>query len=117
MAHPLPAVLGGLGGGLANGLFGGGGGMLLLPVLARWGHLPERALYPTCLAVMLPASMLSAAVYLLRDGVSLTQALPCLLGGALGGALGARFYRRVPLPFLRRLFALFLLYAGIRYLF
>ena len=37
MTHQWPTRLGGAAAGLANGLFGGGGGMVLLPILARWG--------------------------------------------------------------------------------
>ena len=116
MKHSLPARLGGALAGLANGLFGGGGGMVFVPILARWGGLSSRKLYPTCVAVIFPVCALSAGVYFLRGGLSLTEALPYLLGGSLGAILGGRFFDRVSTALLRRLFALFLLYAGVRYL-
>ena len=40
--------------GLANGLFGGGGGMVFLPILSRWGNLDARKLYATCVGVIFP---------------------------------------------------------------
>ena len=62
--------------GLANGLFGGGGGMVFLPILSRGGTLSQRKLYATCVGVIFPVCLVSAAVYVWRAGVSRTAALP-----------------------------------------
>ncbi|MBQ6248713.1 MAG: TSUP family transporter [Oscillospiraceae bacterium] len=107
--------LAGLAGGLVNGFFGGGGGMVLLPLLTRCGVEPRRA-FASCVAVMLPLCALSAAVYAVRGGLSLAAAWPYLAGGLAGGFLGGRLFRRVPTVWLRRLLAAFLLYGGVRYL-
>ena len=88
--------------GAANGCFGGGGGMVLLPLLTRWCRVEEKTAFATCVAVILPFCVVSAAVYLLRR----------LAGGFVGGKL----FPRVPAPWLRYLFAAFLVYGGIRYL-
>ena len=45
MEHHWPARIAGAAAGLANGLFGGGGGMVFLPILSRWGRLDQRKLY------------------------------------------------------------------------
>ena len=66
--------------GATNGCFGGGGGMVLLPLLTRWCHVEEKKAFATCVAVILPFCVVSAAVYLLRTPFDLTQALPYLLG-------------------------------------
>ena len=102
--------------GAANGIFGGGGGMVFLPILSRWGGLSQRKLYATCVGVIFPVCLLSAAVYLLRGGVALAAALPYLAGGLLGGWLGGMLYGKVPTVWLRRIFAGFLFYAGVKYL-
>ena len=96
--------LAGAAAGAANGAFGGGGGMVLLPVLSRWGRLPQRRLYATCVAVIFPVCTVSAMVYLARAG------------GLAGGFVGGKLYGKVRVSFLRWLFAAFLLYAGGRYL-
>ena len=108
--------LAGAAAGAANGAFGGGGGMVLLPVLSRWGRLPQRRLYATCVAVIFPVCTVSAMVYLARGGVSLETAAPFLAGGLAGGFVGGKLYGKVRVSFLRWLFAAFLLYAGGRYL-
>ena len=96
--------------------FGGGGGMVLLPLLTRWCRVEEKTAFATCVAVILPFCVVSAAVYLLRTPFDFTQALPYLLGGLAGGFVGGKLFPRVPAPWLRYLFAAFLVYGGIRYL-
>ncbi len=109
----LYAIAGGTAG-LANGLFGGGGGAVLVPMLTRACHLEPRKAFATSVAVVLPLCALSAALYLLRGGVELRTALPYLLGGGLGGFLGGKVFPGVRLPWLRRVFGLLLIYAGAR---
>lgn len=116
MGSNWPARVAGGAAGLANGLFGGGGGMVFLPILSRWGGLEQRKLYATCVGVIFPVCLVSAGVYLLRGGVSLTAALPYLAGGLLGGWVGGKLYGRVPVKWLKWLFAAFLFYAGVKYL-
>lgn len=116
MKQTWTARIAGAAAGAANGLFGGGGGMVFVPILSRWGKLSQRKLYATCVGVIFPVCAASAAVYVLRGGVSLTAALPYLAGGLLGGFLGGKLYGRVPTKWLRWLFAAFLFYAGGRYL-
>ena len=103
-------------GGIVNGLFGGGGGMVLVPLLTRWCGIEEKKAFATCVAVIFPFCVLSAGIYWLRGGLDLLAALPYLLGGAIGGFLGGRLYGRISTVWLRRLFALFLFYAGVKYL-
>ena len=102
--------------GFANGLFGGGGGMVFLPIQSRWGTLSQRKLYATCVGVIFPVCLVSAAVYVWRGGVSLMTALPYLAGGLIGGWLGGKLYGKISTKSLKWLFAAFLFYAGVRYL-
>ena len=111
-----PALAGGAAG-LVNGFFGGGGGMVLVPLLAGWCGLGQRKAFATSVAIILPVCALSAAIYLFRGGVDLWRALPYLVGGLLGGLLGGRLFRRMNMVWLRRLFALLLLYGGVKALF
>ena len=102
--------------GLANGLFGGGGGMVFLPILSRWGDLSQRKLYATCVGVIFPVCLVSAVVYLFRAEISLLTALPYLAGGLIGGFFGGKLYGRVSTKWLKWIFAAFLFYAGVNYL-
>ena len=107
------AVTGALAG-LDNGLFGSGGGMFLVPLFTHWTKLPQRKAFATSVAVILPLSLVSAGIYWFRGGLELDAAWPYLLGGFLGGMLSGRVFQKVPLTWLRRAFALLILYGGVR---
>lgn len=106
----------GAAGGLVNGCFGGGGGMAVVPLLTRWCGVEEKTAFATCVAVIFPFCVLSAAIYVFRTGLDLSAALPYLVGGLAGGLVGGRLMDKVPVLWLRRIFAAFLLYGGVRYL-
>ena len=63
---------------------------------------------------MLPLCALSAAVYYVRGGLPVSSSLGYLLGGAAGGVLAGRIFGRLRTLWLRRAFALLILYGGIR---
>ena len=108
--------LAGAAAGLVNGLFGGGGGTVLVPLLGRWGGMETRQVFATCVAVVFPACLVSAGVGLLHRHLDLVRALPYLAGGGLGGLIGGLTFQKIPVRWQRVLFALFLLYGGGRYL-
>ena len=106
--------LSGAAAGLVNGLFGGGGGTVLVPLLTGWCKTEQKRALASCVAVILPFCVLSAVIYLLRTGLSLLMALPYLLGGAAGGFLAGKWLKKLPVLWLRRLFGALLLVSGIR---
>ena len=100
--------------GAANGFFGAGGGMLLIPLFTRWAKIEERKAFATSICVILPLSAVSAIVYLFRAGLDLSLALPYLLGGLAGGFIGGRIFKNIPTGILRRVLGLLIIYGGIR---
>ena len=102
--------------GFINGFFGAGGGMVLVPLLLWLVRLEDKAAFSSAVAVILPLCAVSIAVYAAHDSLPLRDALPYLIGGGIGGALGGLLFKRVSSRWLRRIFALFLLYGGVRYL-
>jgi len=111
------AALTGGAAGLVNGLFGGGGGMVLVPLLTAKCGLDQRRAFATSVAVILPLCILSSAIYLFRGGLDLSAALPYLVGGFAGGLIGGKCFHRLNMDWLRRAFALLLLYGGVKSLF
>ena len=109
----LPALAGGVGG-FVNGLLGGGGGMVLVPMFTGPCRLDTRTALATSVAVIFPLCLLSSLLYFLQGGLDLAAAFPYLLGGLAGGLLGGRLFPRLPLPLLKKGFALLLLFGGIR---
>jgi len=90
--------------------------MVFLPILSRAETLSQRKLYATCVGVIFPVCLVSAAVYFFRGNLSLLTALPYLLGGLIGGFLGGKLYGKISTKWLKWLFAAFLFYAGVKYL-
>lgn len=111
-----PALSGGAAG-LVNGFFGGGGGMVLVPLLTGRCRLDQRKAFATSVAVILPLCALSSAIYFFRGGLELTAALPYLVGGLVGGYAGGKLFRKLNMDWLRRGFALLILYGGVKSLF
>lgn len=115
--HPkLCAAICGGAAGIANGLLGAGGGMLLVPLLRLFELADDRELFASAVAVMLPISLVSFAVYLLNGAVNLGQALPYCIGGLAGGLLGGLLYKKIPTLWLHRALGLLILWGGVRLL-
>jgi len=106
-------IAGGLAG-VLNGLFGAGGGLVLVPLLGGWLGLEEKRAFATSIAIILPLSIVSYALFCLQGGNVWGDALPYLLGGIVGGALATRLFNRIPTVWLHRLFSLLLFYGGIK---
>lgn len=106
-------LLGGAAVGAANGLFGGGGGMIAVPVLKAAGRSAHAA-HATAIAVILPACAVSGAVYLWYGLIPFHIFLPVALGVFVGGFLGAKLLARISARAVTFAFAVFMLAAGVR---
>ena len=107
------APVGGVCTGLLNGLFGSGGGMIAVPFL-RMSGLDEKAAHATSVGVLCALSSISAGMYLWRGSVSVQDAFPYLPGALLGSVTGAWLMPRIPVKWLKRIFALLMIYGGFR---
>ena len=88
--------------------------MILVPLLISWIGLEQRRAFATSVAIILPLCVISAGIYLIRTPFSILEAIPYLCGGLIGGFIGGKIFRKVPADWLRWLFGLLLLYAGIK---
>ena len=109
-------ILSGSAAGLANGLFGAGGGMVLLPLLSRTTRLSPREVFANCVCIILPLSLVSAAIYFLQGGMTIEEAVPYLIGGAGGGILAGILLKKLPTLWLHRIFGLLILWGSFRLL-
>jgi len=100
--------------GAVAGLFGAGGGMVLVPLLSLLVKLPENEIFPTSVTVITPV----CAVCLMMAGGDLPwgQALPYLLGSCIGGVGAGLWGDRIPTIWLHRILGAFILWGGFRYL-
>ena len=91
--------------------------MILVPLLVRRCGLSQRQAFATSVTVILPLCILSSVIYFFRGGLDLITALPFLIGGLIGGWVGGKAFRKINMIWLRRLFALLILYGGVNMLF
>lgn len=105
--------------GFVNGLFGSGGGTIVVPAMERFLGVEEHKAHATAIAVILPLSLLSLGIYLWKTGLSEVWqiALWASAGGLAGGVVGARLLQKVSGTWLHRIFGIFLLAAAMRMLF
>lgn len=106
-------ILGGAATGFLNGLLGAGGGMAAVPILKAAGVKGNKA-HACSVAVIVPLSAFSAALYLLNGSVKISDALPFIPWGLIGSALGALLLKKIPSKWLQRIFGVFVLWAGVR---
>ena len=103
--------------GLVNGLFGGGGGMIAVPVLVKFLGKKTRVAHATAIAVIFPVTVISAAGYLFRGGLGAPVGIPVSMGVTAGGVAGALLLSKLKTEKIKWIFALAMLFAGIRMLF
>ena len=111
----VTVAVSGLAIGVINGLLGAGGGMIAVPLLKKMG-LEQKQAHANAVALILPISILSAILYLYKDYVNLSSALPFIPTGVLGAVLGTYFLKKISPLWLKRIFGIFMVYAGVRLL-
>ena len=104
--------------GFANGLFGSGGGTIVVPAMERFLHVEEHKAHATAIAIILPLSILSLAIYVWKTGLSEVWqiALWASAGGLAGGVVGAKLLSKVSGIWLHRIFGGFMIAAAVRML-
>ncbi len=108
----------GLVAGVLSGLFGIGGGTVLIPALVFLFGLTQHEAQGTTLAIMVPPIGLLAALRYYQSGnVKLSMAAFICLGFFIGGFLGADLVHHLADPLLKKLFGVFLMMISLRMIF
>ena len=102
--------------GAVNGLFGAGGGMVLVPLLSLLTDLSEQEIFGSSIAVILPISIVSLTATAISGTVAWQQSLPYLFASALGGLCAGLWGRKIPVKWLHRGLGILIVWGGIRYL-
>ena len=102
--------------GFITGLFGGGGGMILVPLLTLLPEMKEETIFPSSICIILPICLVSIWFASLHQPLSWRQIVPYLLGSFLGGIAAGIWGRKIPVLWLHRLLGILVLWGGIRYL-
>lgn len=100
--------------GFVNGFFGGGGGMLCVPLLEKVLNEPTKKAHATAILIILPISIASAIMYLINGYFSLYGTLATSGGVIAGGALGALLLKKLPSFIVGIIFSLMMIGVGIK---
>lgn len=112
----LGMILAGLGAGAVNGLFGAGGGMMLVPLLSLLTTLEDREIFSASIAVILPICIVSLTATAITGSIAWRESLPYLIGSAIGGLAAGIWGKMIPAKWLHRGLGILILWGGIRYL-
>ncbi len=116
-ARYLKYILIGIAAGVANGLFGSGGGTIAVPAMVFLLDADEHKAHATALLIILPLTLVSAYFYLSHNYVDWNITWKAMVGGVVGGAIGAFLLNKCPSNVLRKIFGIFMILAAIRMIF
>ncbi len=103
--------------GLLNGLFGGGGGMIVVPTLTGILKKDQKTAQATAIFIILPVSFLSAVIYSSFGNLEYSVLTPTAIGVILGGTIGAKILKVAKNGTLFKIFYASMLFAGLKMIF
>lgn len=104
----IPLALIGLAAGLLSGLFGIGGGTIIVPALAIWLGMSQRLAAGTSVTAILPTAVVGSISYAAQGNVDWVAALCLAIGIVAGAQLGTYLLARLPVSAIQWAFMVFL---------
>jgi len=116
--HALALIGVGLVAGVMSGMFGIGGGNIIVPFLILFLHYPPKRAIATSLGALLAPVGLPGVIYYYRAGtLDLRVAGMLAIGLVLGTVMGARVNIRISGELVKVLYGIFLIFVAARFLF
>jgi len=111
-------ILAGIIAGIISSMFGVGGGILMVPILAVGFAFGQKSAQGMSLFIMLPMALAGAIRYYLNPDIpiNLPVAGVVAVGGVLGAIIGSKIVFNIPNVILKRMFACFIILVGINML-
>lgn len=110
-------TIGGITAGFFNGLFGSGGGTIIVPFLENFLNLNPQKSHATAICIISGFTVMSLFFYGFSGQLDFRTALFVSIGGVVGGFLGARLLSRLSFSAIHKLFGIFMLIAAGRMVF
>ena len=108
----------GLAAGVLSGMFGIGGGVIIVPALIYLVKMKQLEATATSLAALIPpVGLLGAYEYYRTGNIHVVSALIVAAGLFVGAYFGAKITLSLPADMVRRLYAVFLLAISVKMLF
>lgn len=103
-------------GGVLSGMFGIGGGVIIVPALVALGFTQRQASGTSLAALLLPVGLLGVIEYARRHEIRFHYGIGIAIGLLVGVLAGALLAGRLSNPLLERLFGLFLGVVALKFL-
>ena len=103
--------------GFVNGIFGSGGGTLLVPILNNIVKVEEHKSHATALSIIIFLTSASSVIYISKGTYDISLTLKVAVGNVIGGIIGAKLLSKVTGKFLRISFGAIMIIASIRMVF
>lgn len=103
--------------GIINGVFGAGAGAFCVFGLEKFLKLEDKRAHSTAIAVILPLTVVSAAVICFKTEIDWGMALKLSAGGIIGGFLGAKLFAKISSIWLNRIFGVIMIAAAVQMIF
>ena len=100
--------------GFFNGFLGGGGGMICVPLLEKVLHIENKKAHATTICVIAGLSLISSIFYFVKNDFEFNMILFTAIGVFVGGFLGAFLLNKLSGKFVRLIFAVLMLIAGLQ---
>ncbi len=115
---PVSGIFIGIISGIFAGMFGIGGGTVIIPLLVLlFGMSQHMAQGTSLVALLLPVGLLATLEYYRNGNADIKLGLIIGLGLFIGGYIGAYIANKLNDPSLRKIFAVFLLFVAIKMFF
>ena len=100
--------------GVINGLFGGGGGTILVLSLTFILGISQHKAQATAISIILPLSLMSSYIYYKNGFTAINITLQVAIGGIIGSYIGSNVLNKISADHLRKIFSFFMIIAAIR---
>ncbi len=108
----LISVITGAVAGIINGIFGGGGGMVVVPMLTKLLKFQSKNSHATAILIILPLSIISGALYVVFGNFKFEIGVPVIIGIIIGGILGAILLSKLSSKWVMIIFSVVMAVAG-----
>lgn len=100
--------------GILNGLFGSGGGTIVVPALNIVMKAEVHKSHATAIAVILPLTIVSTTIYMLHGITDWPLTIKVGIGSIVGGYIGASLLNKIKSGMLKKIFGIFMIAASVR---
>lgn len=110
----LLCAAGGIFAGFLNGLFGSGGGTIIVPFLEGFLKVDPKKSHATAILIILGFTLVSLLFYGFSGKLDFPLAFKVSLGGVIGGFLGAKLLGKLTFSAIHKIFGIFMMIAAAR---